>query len=229
MRTKLLLTITTSIFFVFNSNAQIDKGTVLLGGSVNYYSYKSSEPYYYNNYEFKSNGNAENIQVGKAIKTNSFAGIILSYYHANNYTTDISPDSNFNKNTTFGAGIFYRKYKKLLKDFYFFSEVSGQYRHGEMEQAGATNVYYSTKVTSNGGTITFTPGISYAVCKNFQMELLMNEVVSTSYIHTKFNYTSSGTPPVNSDGKSDSFSINASLNSNPLYGFAIGFKYFIGK
>ncbi|MEO8861424.1 MAG: hypothetical protein ABI358_08375 [Ginsengibacter sp.] len=228
MRTKILLTIAAFIFFVVTANAQIEKGTILLGGSINYYSYKSSQPYFYNNYDYKSEGDGANIQIGRAIKTNSFAGIILSYSHTNNYTTAVSPDSNFNKSTTLGAGVFYRKYKKLLKDFYFFAEVSGQYQHGEMEQAGSTNVYYNTKASSNGGTITFTPGISYAVCKNLQMELLMNGLVSTSYTHIRYNYIS-GTPTVTSDGKSNSFSINANLNSSILYGFGIGFKYFIGK
>ncbi len=228
MRTKILLTIAAFTFFVLTANAQIEKGTILLGGSINYYFDKNSQPFLYNNYDYKNEGVGANIQIGRAIKTNSFAGIILSYSHANSYTTAVSPDSNFNKSSTLGAGVFYRKYKKLLKDFYFFAEVSGQYQHGETKQAGSTNVYYNSKAASNGGTITFTPGISYGVCKNLQMELLMNGLVSTSYTHIRYNFIS-GTPPVTSYGKSNSFSINANLNSNLLSGFGIGFKYFVGK
>ena len=227
MRTKILLTIAAFIFFVFTANAQLEKGTILLGGSVNYYSDKSSQPFLYNNYNYKSDGVGANIQIGRAVKTNSFAGIILSYSHTNNYVTTVSPDSNFYKSTTVGAGVFYRKYKRLLKDFYFFAEVNGQYQYGETKQAGS-NVYSNSKATSNGGTITFTPGISYALCKNLQMELLMNGLVSTSYTHTRYTFIS-GTPPVTSDGKRNSFSIYGNLNSNLFSGFGIGFKYFIGK
>ncbi len=228
MRTKILLTIATFIFFVFNSNAQIEKGTVLLGGSINYYSIKNTLPDFYRNYQYKTEGDGANIQIGKAVNRNSIAGIVLSYSHFNNSNSGNSPDSNFNKGTTFGAGVFYRKYKKLLKDFYFFADVNGQYQHGEARQAASTNSYYYTKTISDGGTITFTPGISYAICKNFQMELLMNGLVSTSFSHSKYHFTY-GSPSVDSDGKTNSLSINANLNSNLLYGLGIGFKYFIGK
>ncbi len=227
MRAKILLTIATFIFFVFNSNAQFEKGTVLLGGSVSYSSSRTAQPNYFGNYQYRNEGSGANVQIGQAVNANSFTGIILSYSHFNNATSSL-PDSNFNKGTTIGAGAFYRKYKKLLKDFYFFTEVSGQYQHGEMKQESSVSGYFKTKAVSDGGILSFTPGISYAICKNFQMELLMTGLISTSYTHTNYHYTS-GTPPVASEGKNNSISINANLNSNLLYNFGIGFKYFIGK
>ena len=39
-----------------------------------------------------------------------------------------NPDSNYNKGNAINAGVFYRKYKRLIKDIYFFGEVDG-YTH----------------------------------------------------------------------------------------------------
>ena len=115
MKTKILLTTLILFFVAFTANAQIDKGAVLLGGGVSYYSSKSAQPNYYNGFQDKSVGT--NIQIGKALCNNTVAGFIISYGYNKANAVDF-PDSNVTKNNQYGVGIFYRKYKKLLKDFY---------------------------------------------------------------------------------------------------------------
>jgi hypothetical protein len=227
MRTKILLTISIAFIFISTSNAQIEKGNIFLGGGISYYSFKGNQPNIgdFNNY--KNQIGSGNIEIGKVVATNSVAGIIFSYSNYN-WKLSNSPDTNFNKNNNYGIGVFYRKYKRLFKNFYFFAEANGQYQRGDNKQAGNSNYYFNSKTVSDGGVVSFTPGISYNICKNFQLELIMNQLLSASYIHTKYYYTS-GTPAVTTDGKSNTVSLNANLNSSLLNSFGIGFKFFIGK
>jgi hypothetical protein len=225
MKTKFLLTAVILFFVAFTANAQIDKGAVLLGGGVSYYSYKSDQPnYYYANSQNKSVG--ANIQIGKAVNKNDVAGLILSYNY-NKVNAINYPDSNAYKNNQYGVGIFYRKYKKLLKDFYFFGEIDGEYTHSENLQQNLQNGADKSKTTSDGGRISFVPGLSYQLCKMMQVELTMQNIVSASYVHFKTNYANITIPP--GPYKGNNFSFNANLNSGFLSNFGIGFKFLLGK
>ena len=225
MRTKILLTTVILFFVAFTANAQINKGTYLLGGGLSYYSNKSIQPYYYYaNSQNKSVG--VNIQIGKAVNKNDLAGLILSCEY-NKVNAANYPDSNVNKNNQYGVGIFYRKYKKLLKDFYFFGEVDGEYTHSENSQQNLQNGNDNIKTISDGGRISFVPGLSYQLCKMMQIELTMQNIVSASYAHFKINYNNITTPP--GPYKGNDFSFNANLNSSFLSNFGIGFKFLLGK
>lgn len=226
MRTKILLLLAIIFCGAFAANAQIDTGRFLLGGSIGYSNsnFKNTQPVY-NNYQNESIG--ASIQLGKIVKTNTVAGIIVSYAHSNFHISGF-PDSNFNRNNQISAGIFYRKYKRLLKDFYFFGEVDGVYFHSKNDQGNYPNMGYNLKTIFNGGSVSFIPGISYAICKKMYMELLLQNLLSVSYTHSTIVNTQ-GTPPVSTNGKGNTFSIAGNLNSNLLNNFGIGFKFLLGK
>ncbi len=223
MRTKILLLLAVFCCVVFTSNAQINTGRYLLGGSFNVYNSKNYQPS--PNSKFKSLN--ANIQFGKVVKENTVAGLILSYGYSNYYYTN-TPD--YTKINQYSAGVFYRKYKGLAKDFYFFGEVDAAYSHTENKQAYFQNgtLTQSSKSISNGGSASFVPGISYAVGKRMQIELLMPDIIRLSYSHTKTDYYTA-TPPSPPDQKGNVFSFNTNLNANLLSNFGIGFKFFLGK
>jgi len=224
MKSKILLTIVILFCIAFTSNAQINKGNILLGGGVSYYSYKSAQPNYYNSYQNKSVG--ANIQIGKALSNNTVAGFIISYGY--NKTNAVGfPDSNVTRNNQYGIGIFYRKYKKLLKDFYFFGEVDAQYIHSENSQHYLQNATDGFKSISEGGKISFVPGLSYQLCTRMQIELTMQNIMSVSYEHFKTKYNNITIAP--GPYKGNDFSLNANLNSNLLSNFGIGFKFILGR
>jgi hypothetical protein len=224
MKSKILLTIVILFCIAFTSNAQINKGNILLGGSFNFGSTKNIQPYYNNDYKYKSI--FANIQIGKVVKENTIAGLIFSYSYSGQHPTNF-PDSNFNKNNQYSAGVFYRRYKKLLNNFYFFGEVDGMYIYSQNSQGYLQDGSDKVKVISNGGSVSFVPGISYGICKSLQVELSMPNIISLSYLSSKINYT---TPPtVNVNTKGNNFSFNANLNSNFLSNFGIGFKFLLGK
>lgn len=224
MKTKFLLTATILFCVVWTSNAQLKKGSYLLGGNFSYSNNKStSTP----TNDYSGNYFGANVQIGQLIKNNTVLGVIVSYSSSNGHVTGY-PDSNYNKGNGISAGVFYRRYKRLIKDLYFFGEVDGVYSHSKSSEGNSNYYYYTTKTISDGGTVSFIPGISYAVCNKMHIELLMPNILATSYTHSTFSYTS-GVPLVSTNGKGNNFSFNANLNSNLLSNFGIGFKFLLGK
>ena len=215
MKTRLLLPIAIIFFATTTVNAQINEGRYLLGGSISYNNQKdqqSSGTKYETLYS--------NIQFGKVIRDNEVVGIIASYGFSNYGPT--------NKSNQFNAGVFYRKYKPLAKNLYFFGEVDGLYNHSQNTQGDFQTGSDGTRYIVNGGMVSFIPGISYSICKRMQIELSMPNIASISYGSEKNQTTSSTTNSI-STVTGNIFSGNINLNSNLLTNFGIGFKFFLGK
>lgn len=215
MKIKILPAVAILLFAASSSKAQITEGKYLLGGSAGYSSSKSSVT----NPVTKNESANVNIQFGKVIKANTVAGVILSYGFS-----DIG-QGKINQN---GGGIFYRKYKPLAKNFYFFGELDGVYNYSKYKQGIFQIGNNASKAKGSAALISFVPGISYTVWNNMQMELSMPNLLSVSYGNVKNESTYIGTTSVLSS-KSNSFSANANFNANLLNSFAIGFKFILGK
>ncbi len=223
MRTKTLLLVTTFFFTVIISDAQINAGRYLLGGSFSTVTATYPQPYTTSKYKSINT----DIQFGKVVKENSVVGVILSYGYNNSYYSH-TRDSSIFKNKQYGAGIFYRKYKKLATNLYLFGETDALYAHSESRQNYYVPGYSDYKTFSDGAVVSFVPGISYAIRKRIQVELSMPNIISLSYthIHTKF-YNDFN--PVIPDQKGNDFSLNTNINANNLFSFGIGFKFVLGK
>lgn len=206
MSTKILLFFGALLIMNSTLHAQINKGKYLTGGSFSIYSAKDQQlPQ-----STKNESLNINIQLGKVIKQNTVAGIILSYtYYRYKYNDTINPGYT---NTGYSAGIFYRRYKSLLKDLYFFAEADALYNHTDRENYSAIGGEV-LKTAHNGGSIAFSPGISYAVCKRMQLEIVMPSLVSLSYSRAK--------------NTESIFSLSTNLNSNLLSSMGIGFKFLL--
>jgi hypothetical protein len=215
MRTRILLLLAILFCVVLASNAQIDTGLYLIGGSFNMASAKNTQ---LTNGSTTNSLNA-NIQFGKAIKENTIVGLIASYGSSRNYypsnVVDISKDFQYT------LGVFCRKYKKLPGKFYFFGDVNAVYVYSRNWTHFNQTEW---KTISNGALVAFVPGISYAACKNLYLELLMPNIISFSYSDIR---VITSTPPSASKGHVLSF--NSNLNSNLLSNFGIGFKFLLGK
>ena len=217
MKTKILLPLVLIFFATTVANAQINEGRYLLGGIVSYSHQNDVQ-----NSNAKYNSFYSTVQFGKAIKDNTVAGIIASYGNSNS-SNSLSPKTN-----QFSAGVFYRKYKTLAKNFYIFGEVDALYIHSQNTYDNYPTEYSTQKFVSNGGSVSFIPGISYSICKRMQLELSMLNFASISYSGTKLETTNSisnSTSTVNGN----SFSGNINLNSPFLSNVGFGFKFFLGK
>ena len=207
MKAKTLLFFAIFLFVALLSNAQVKQGRALLGGSISYYN--ASNP--------MLNSFYSDVQFGKVINNNSVVGIIGSY-STNNYNYTVTSP---NKTTGFSVGFFYRKYKYLANNLYFFGELDGSYAYSKNIQRYYNNVSQNLDSKSNGVTVSFIPGISYTIWKRMQLELSMPNIANLGYSH--ITTIAATLPPAVSPQKQDIFIAGANLNSNAV----IQFRYWI--
>src|ERR1700759_5458109 len=129
--TRILLTVTLFISSSLIVNAQFKKNDVLLGSQLSY-SYNSSSTIvpsgYYNSSDQKMNYGNITISLGKSLNENTIVGIDLSYIpsSSNSYLGNGPSPVNYQSNG-YSAGIFFRKYKSLGKDFFLFGQGTASY------------------------------------------------------------------------------------------------------
>ncbi len=207
-----------SLLFIccgFLATAQIKKGAVLLGGQIAFSDAESENTN--NQQQTQKNNNALfRISVGKAIKENTVVGINAGYGSSkneifNNNTLNFSSDFK-----QYSVGIFYRQYKKIGGNFYFFGEGGADYI-GSTQKDNSFPVNNPVTRKGSGVQLSLTPGISYQVLKKLQLEILIPEIAALQYNTLK-------TTSQNSTSKQNQFSFNTSLSSSPLNSLGIGFR-----
>ena len=212
---KVLLLATTIVAIVTTSNAQISKGSVFLGGSLNFSSGKTEDPMY----ESKQKSIGFSPAVGLTIKTNTVLGLQLGYGHYNY----INPANSFNpeqESTSFSSEAFLRKYLPLGKDFYFFGQGGVYFNRGNGE-----NKYAASKqeIKGWGVGLEVQPGISYAVNKKFHLEAGLANMANIGFNKSETKTTPATEPTTLS--KSQGFNFSSSLSSGNY--FTIGFRLFL--
>jgi len=217
MKTKILSAVAILLIATTGANAQITQGKYLLGGSI---SYSNEQDVQYNGSPAQKFFSS-NIQIGKVLKENTVAGLILSYSIANN-------DLATYKDNMYSGGIFYRKYKPLTKGLYFFAEADAVYDYSRNTQGKFEIGNQGTRYTTNGARISLVPGLSYAIWKKLQMELSLTNLLNLSYDRVKDEVTTTGFQQI-ATSKANNFNANATLNASILNNFAIGFKFLLGK
>ena len=195
---------------------QIKKGSILLGGGVFYFDSKIANST--NQRDQKNSSATFNISVGKAFKGNSLYGLNLSYSpstydYAYNGSTYVNRKLKF-----YSIGGYYRLYKSLAKDFYFFSELGAAYNFSHQIDTDTLGIKQGTE-NQTGGQLNFTPGISYKIFKRINLEITIPNIVYVQYSVSK---TETTTPSQHS--KENRFSVNSNLNSTPLNYLGIGFR-----
>jgi hypothetical protein len=198
---------TLASFIVIFSQAQITKGSILLGGGVTFNKTKYDGSYPYNN----SNYWGISPSFGIALKENLVYGININYYHyqysSNNY----------------GGGIFLRKYFPLGKNFYFFGEPELNYRRMKSESYPYATDYSIIKNWSLN--LGLQPGISYAISRKFHLETGLGDIVYIYYEKTKTNhYYSNATV---STSKGSDFELNTNLGN--AVQLNIGLRFLLAK
>jgi hypothetical protein len=199
----------------FISNAQINKGSILLGGSIGGGTVKTE---YGND---KSTQSILMIQpaIGYTYKTNTVIGVKLNYGHQlNKYT-----GSQYRREVTvYGGGMFYRKYLPLGKAFYLFGEAGIDYAYASIrDDQGGNQIPYNEKQSTI--TLGLSPGISFAVNKKIHLEASINDILTMQYGHSKKTYQTPGIQ----DQNTSVFNILA--NANPAAPVALGIRFVIGK
>ena len=208
------------LFFFTIANGQINKGTYLIGGQAS--SSRLQSVYYNENYSSKNTN--VSISISKSFKENSLYGLSLGYM-PNSVTNPGSSTNSLSsqKSKNYNASLFYRKYKKLVTGLYFFNEVGVglSYSHNNYDTNDTLGImpYRSNAYT---GSLYYTPGVAYRVCRKIDLELLLPNLVSLSYSTgvTKTNYSGNYIKT----GTGDTFSLNTNANITTL---AFGVKFIL--
>jgi hypothetical protein len=214
---------------VLNTNAQIKKGNTLLGGQIAANSSKfnsviqyvpTPNPYPINAQSISSKASLIGINIGTAFKENKVIG--LNFSTNTQKQTDYYPfyDTSSSKTNQYEIGIFYRQYKKLAKDFYFFGQVDLATLVGN-----GTRTYnrssYNITAKQTGGKLSISTGISYAVLKKLQVELTLPSLLGLQFTNTK----QTSTDPNTRTDDNKQFSFNSALSTNNAIGnLGIGFR-----
>ncbi len=201
------------------TQAQINKGSYLIGGQLSFSNTKTES----GSVEQSSTGGAFGLSVGKAFKQNNAAGLFVRYSPSKQENFYNGIDTFNTKTNQFDIGAFYRYYKVILKDFYFFAGIEAAYTTSvqKYNYKSSTDGY---EYDRNGAYLSVTPGLSYSVFKKLQIELTFPNIVSVGYFVTKLN---NRTTPA-SDFKTRDFSAYSSLSSGSQQGWlGIGFRFVI--
>lgn len=210
------ITFPTLIFLCCSSfvNAQIKEGSILVGGQI-YYSHaraktSNSDP------SQKQDYGIIDLSVGKAIKENTVLGIHLEF--APGMSNQIYNGSVVykTKSTGYGAGIFYRQYKTLAKDFYFFIEGGADFFYSEQNTKDTTGTKIQ-KVNNSTAQIYLAPGISYKVLKNLHLEVSIPQLFSLQYAKSKTSY-------MTVQSSQDNLTFASNLNASTLNNLSVGFR-----
>ena len=218
MRKLLLLTIgLTSIAIA--SQAQISKGTVLLGGNISGSTNKETSSGSSN--EYKNRALHLSPSIGFATSNNKVWGFNASYGSSRSKFEDIT-SSEYNR---YGGGIFYRRYATLGKGFFLFGEANAGYAYSKQKVfTGPIGQLETRTVRTDMANLSVHPGIAYAVHKNFHLEVAINNIANLGYSHQKITTIGNGFG-TSTTNKGFSFDSNIS-NNNP---FSIGFRFALGK
>jgi hypothetical protein len=213
---KKIFTLFPAMLLVVISNAQLTKGTILLGGDLFVSTYKLKDGFS----EYNSTGYGLSPVFAVAVKDNKFFGGSLSYGH---YKNGQPPSYTSSEGDSYGASVFYRCYKPVLNKIYAFVQAGIPVNYLKNEITQSQNSYITEKNFSVG--LNVSPGISVAVSKKIYLEAGLNNVASLSYQHTNTTGNNSGN---NIDKSSSGFSFSSSLGSFS-YNLYFGFRFFIPK
>jgi hypothetical protein len=199
------------------TNAQVLKNSILLGGQLSFNSgsttYNNSQP------GLENKGASLQASAGKAIKDNQVFGINLLFnpsssgglYNGNSYYK--------NKMQYYSGGVFYRNYRPLVKDLYFFTEMSASYFGGSQNNTDTAGTkFYTSK--QNGGMLALAPGISYRLFKKMFLEISIPNIVTAQYSTTK-------TTNENVESKQNQVAVTSSLNTGNLGYLGVGFRFIL--
>ncbi|HEV7622331.1 MAG TPA: hypothetical protein VGO09_11380 [Flavisolibacter sp.] len=208
---KSILFLAGFFIIILSAQAQITKGSILLGGG---FSFSTANSIFPNTPDSKLTQFTISPSVGLAVKDNSVVGIFFIYSHARD-------NDNLQNNKFYEAGAYWRKYLPLGKSFYFFTNTQLTYLYGEWKYTTIDNLQLLKQSTINIGIY---PGVTYALNKKFHLEASLPNLINLGYTHTE-NFSSGTTGQTSYKQNSVALYTNLSA-SNP---FNFGFRFVIGK
>jgi hypothetical protein len=204
------------LFLSCTLNGQIKKESVLLGGQISY----GKNDYGIRGLNQKYKNGTFAISVGKAYRENKVIGINIGYSPTRQYNYYDGVDTSNVFSNRYEFGVFFRDYKKLAKDLYFFSQLDGIFTTSKQTQR-YKSASSDRESTQRGGSLSFTPGISYQVYKKVQFEISLPNILFMRYAVTRpLHQVAQG-----NSRKQEEFTFSSNFsNSSPLGYLGAGFR-----
>lgn len=211
------------LFLAFAANAQVSRGTVLLGGSLGFSKTESVPELGYST-KYKS----ANVTpaFGVAIKENLVVGIMPGFiygYNESNHKTNGTVFSIYNKTNGYTLSTFLRKYYPVAKKLYLFGDASINYGNNKLSQKNSSlnQTYFVTNKT-NSLNLGLEPGLAYAFTIKFHIEAGLGNLLNIGFSNQKLRSSPDG-----DFYESNNFNISTSLSSNlPLH---LGFRFLLPR
>ncbi|MEP6675490.1 MAG: hypothetical protein ABJA78_10050 [Ferruginibacter sp.] len=210
MKTKIYLLAAILFITVFSANAQIEKGTHLLGGSFYLSNYNSDVP---SNAD-KSTGFGTTVSIGCATKTNRITSFLLGYSYNNSVN---SGTQNY-----FSVGVSRTRYFELAKDFYITGAGALTFTYDMIKNPGIT----MQKVTGYSVAADLNAGLAYQVNKRVLVNLSILHLLNASYGYSQAKATVGS---VTTTTTGNLFNVNGGLAGNSLGQIGIGFNILFHK
>lgn len=219
MKLKLIFSVVFVCTLLSASYAQINKGTVWIGGN---FSYAGDKPKYdQQTNSWKTRTVSILPSFGVAIKENLVLGIFGNY--TNTYREQQGTYYNKREEKIYGGGLFARRYVPVFKRFYLYGEGRLGYNKSEMEEYWAsTSTSGSSNLKSWETGLTFTPGIAYGITRNILLETGVAALFDARYKSSETKY-STNTPPYSVK------SFTAGVNLENISAFYVGIRILINK
>ncbi|MDR3716245.1 MAG: outer membrane beta-barrel protein [Puia sp.] len=199
------------------SQAQINPGAILIGGSVSFNDESTNQA---NGLATKSTAFSINPYFGKAIRQNLIVGFDLLYDHS--HSGNNVPDLTGND---YGLGVFVRKYKYLGNRFYLFGQTRLGGTYGKTSSKSADNLGNIDEADTKSYSVSlgFMPGISYAISRKWQVEATLPNLAYIEYTHGK---TTNSPSSAGTDYTQHAFTAGSILNNYPL---TLGISFLLNR
>lgn len=211
-----------------SSNAQITKGSLMLGGSFGANITMESTNKLTGSSDVVSKGYTEwNLSptIGYFI-SNGFATGLSFEVNSIKIRTATSGNGRYQKHVisnNLGVALFARKYKEIIKNTYFYSEGSLSYVKGsytDQQANGLTSFEDGDKVDYSNIGINITPGISYFISPKLGIDFALNNLLGYNLTTNQIKYQGIDVTNETSFG---SFNLGAGLTPT------LGLFYYMGK
>lgn len=181
MKRKFIALAMAGCFVTAYAHAQLQKGSLLFGGSVGFSSSKRSAGFY-NNWDLDTKTTSISLSpsVAIAVAGNLFVGADLIFSNSKDKYSAAPPQSwqKYNSNS-YGGGVFVRKYWSIVDKLYIF----GQGRLGYEQYKRDVQPYFNPGSYYKGFSVqaSLYPGISYAISKKVHLESTFFNLISVAY------------------------------------------------
>jgi hypothetical protein len=185
---KSAMLLSAAFFCTLASKAQILKGAKWLGGSVSV----SSEVRKNDPNKLSATNYYINPAYGIATKENQIVGAELELGYGKSKSDNGTTELKNSEEYTVGAAVFKRWYKPLGKNFYLFGHLRGGVSWNHRNVKGTPPQNDENNYKTIAGTVSFYPGLSYALTNKVHIETGFNNLAYVQFSSNQFEYLQNG-------------------------------------